>query len=143
MGDRKEAGWEDPGTRIHDEEDVEEFFGQLWVIPKSEKVRVPPRHPLLDRGGALFWVRRDLVRERNFKPEDCFPVGRADRIDQPATKLSFSRDIWASSSNRSSYADVLKNQSMAEQGGRWIWQPDPPRPRRPQGPRQPPPRQQQ
>jgi hypothetical protein len=33
----------------HEEEDVEEIYGQLWVIPKPDKVRVPTS--VLARGG--------------------------------------------------------------------------------------------
>jgi hypothetical protein len=36
------------------------------------------------------WVRRDLVRSREIKPEDCFPVGRHERIVDKPTTLSFS-----------------------------------------------------
>jgi hypothetical protein len=47
----------------HEEEDVEEIYNQLWVIPKPDKVWVPS--PALVRGGrgCLVWVRKDLLRE--------------------------------------------------------------------------------
>lgn len=47
----------------HEEEDVEEIYDQLWVIPKPDKVWVPS--PALVRGGrgCLVWVRKDPLRE--------------------------------------------------------------------------------
>jgi hypothetical protein len=41
-------------------DEIVEFFGQLWAIPGSERVRVP--NPNRDRG-CLVWVRKELVRE--------------------------------------------------------------------------------
>jgi hypothetical protein len=98
-----------------EDEIVEEFFGQLWVIPGSEKVRVP--NPNRDRGG-LVWVRKDLVREKKVGIEDCFPVRKGERFAGVPTQLSFSKDIWGKG-KKTSYVDILKR--FMEEGGRWVW----------------------
>ena len=136
-GGRSRKDGEDPAVRLHPEEEIASFFGQLWVIPSSTH-RQQPRVPQPE--GFIAWVRKDLVRSRSFTVEDCYPVRRSDRlIDQP-TRISFLRDIWGNSHQRKLYAEVVKE--MAEERGRWVWQPDrqqqrpqPPRPTR----RDPPP----
>jgi hypothetical protein len=50
---------------------VEELFGQLWVVPRLDKARVPA--PSIGRG-CLVSVRKDLVEARRARVEDCFPV---------------------------------------------------------------------
>jgi hypothetical protein len=67
-----------------EDESIEELFGQLWAIPNPDKARVP--NPT---GGErrLVWIRKDLVREKRFRPEDCFPMGRILRFDGPPTRL--------------------------------------------------------
>jgi hypothetical protein len=60
------------------------------VVPKPLVPRVLDSPP---HGGRLVWIRKDLVREKKVRPEDCFPVGRNQRIIHPVMKLSFSRDI--------------------------------------------------
>jgi hypothetical protein len=67
---------------------IEDFFSQLWSVPQPpEKARVLNQEI---NGGHLVWVRRDLVRSREIKAEDCFPVGRHERIVDKPTTLSFS-----------------------------------------------------
>jgi hypothetical protein len=103
---------------------IEDFFSQLWSVPQPpEKARVLNQEI---NGGHLVWVRRDLVRSREIKPEDCFLVGRHERIVDKPTILSFSRDIWAQGGSRLTFVEALKQSVMAE-GGRWIWQPERPR----------------
>jgi hypothetical protein len=99
---------------------VEEIFGQLWAVPKPDPPRVPQAPP---HGGCLVWIRRDLLREKQVRPEECFPVAHGQRIEGILVRLSFARDILAR--GKATYADVLKQSSMAE-GGRWIWQADKP-----------------
>jgi hypothetical protein len=95
-----------------DEDHVEEFFGQLWSIPHSlERARVSNQ---ASYGGHLVWIRSDLVKSRNIRPEDCFSVGRHEKIvDKPKT-VSFLRDIWARGGSHATFAEVLKQPSMAE-----------------------------
>jgi hypothetical protein len=68
------------------EEVVEELFCQLWVLPKPDKVWVLA----LNRGGCLVWVRRDLVREKRVRVEDCFLVHLYQRVEGVPTRLRFS-----------------------------------------------------
>jgi hypothetical protein len=105
---------------VESEEHVEEIFGQLWAIPNSEAARVP--HP--GYGSMLVWIRKDLVRERRIRLEDCFPVSRSHRIDKPPTRLYWAMDIWSGGSGKETYAEILKK--TMEEGGRWVWHPDRP-----------------
>jgi len=112
---------------VEDEEELVEFFGQLWVINSP-----PPRSrvPLASDATAtfnpwnLFWIRKELVRSKKISPEDCFPVRRSDRFDGPPVKLIFVKDIWGRGGEKDSYSAVLKRDSMAK-GGCWVWQPEP------------------
>jgi hypothetical protein len=96
-------------VELDQEEEIEEIFSQLWSVSKPEKARVTERK---GNGGVLIWIHNDLVRERRL--EDCFPVGKFQKLEATPTRLSFSRHT---------YADVLKRIPMV-QGGRWVWQPD-------------------
>jgi hypothetical protein len=96
-----------------DEKCVEELFMQLWVIPKIE-ARVPPKS---FHGGQLFWIRRNLVREKKDRPEDCFPVGSFQQVGKVATTLSLMRDIWASG-EKATYKEVLKSQREEDRCGK-------------------------
>jgi hypothetical protein len=85
----KRKNLEDRAVEESCEEDhIKDFFSQLWFVPQPpEKARVSNQEI---NGGHLVWVRRDLVRSREIKPEDCFPVGRHERIVDKPTTLSFS-----------------------------------------------------
>ena len=109
-------------AKLHPEEELESFFGQLWAVPSPPR-RHPPR---VSPEGLLFWVRKDLVRERRITIQECFPVRKSDRLDSKPIQLSFSRDIWGGPNCKDTYADVVKKRKMAEERGRWVWQPDPP-----------------
>jgi hypothetical protein len=65
-------------------ESIEELFSQLWAIPNPDKARVPN---LMQGERRLVWIRKDLMREKCFRPEDCFPVGRIQRFDGPPMRL--------------------------------------------------------
>jgi hypothetical protein len=65
-------------------ESIEELFGQLWAIPNPDKARVPN---LMGGERRLVWIRKDLVREKCFRPDDCFPMGRIQRFNGPPTRL--------------------------------------------------------
>jgi hypothetical protein len=101
-----------------EEEAVEEILGQLWVVPKPDKPRV--RRAMPD-GGCLVWIRRDWLRERQVRPEDCFPMSRSHKFLQHSKRVPLSELCCEGS--RPTYAKVLKRVPMAE-GGRWVWQPD-------------------
>jgi hypothetical protein len=104
------------------EESIEEIFGQLWAIPKVDKVRVPS--PQRHGKGMVVWIRKELVKNHCIGLEDCFPVSRFQKIDSEPTRLSFVQDIWGGG-DRATYAEILKRIPMAE-GGRWVWQVDQP-----------------
>jgi hypothetical protein len=107
-----------------EEDHVEEFYGQLWSIPPSPK-KDRASYQGSD-GGHLVWIRSDLVRSRSIRVEDCFLVGKHERIIDKSKKISFSCDIWAGGS-RATFAEALKQFPMVERG-RWVWQPERPRP---------------
>ncbi|TVU42393.1 hypothetical protein EJB05_08795, partial [Eragrostis curvula] len=136
-------------NRVQDEEAIEEFYGQLWAVPSEPKPRVSVA--AATGRGALFWVRKELVRARKFGIEDCYRVSRFDRIEAPPIHFSYSRDLWVWKNRRETYADILRMAEGSDQG-RWVWQPQRPQrpPPRPQmnynnqrGPPPPPPPQQQ
>lgn len=113
---------------IEEDEDIVEFFGQLWAIdspPRPVKPRVLSSSKSTPNLGNLFWIRRELVERKSFSPADCFPVGRFDRIEKQPVRIGFG-EIWSREEERKTYAQALKG-SMAEEG-RWVWQPEPRRP---------------
>ncbi|KAG2594366.1 hypothetical protein PVAP13_5NG627600 [Panicum virgatum] len=120
-----------------EEEQIEEHFGQLWAIPSpTARPRVPPTP---NSRGVLVWIRKELVQSKAFGADDCYPVLRSDRFEGPPTRISFSRDLWAQKTGRSTYAEILRRRPMTErEKGRWVWQPQPP-PKRYQGFPRPPP----
>ncbi|GJN34893.1 hypothetical protein PR202_gb23598 [Eleusine coracana subsp. coracana] len=94
------------------EEQIEEFFGQLWAIPLSPpRVRVPAAI-----ASTLGWVRKDLVRNLTFSPADFHPARTSDKwrgeVKQInlATRAKQKRELG-------SYAEAVKRSRMAEQGG--------------------------
>lgn len=110
----------DPVVEVEDEL-CEEIFGQLWAIPNSRAN--PKREIQREDGGCLVWIRKDLVREKWIRAEDCFPVTRSYRVREVPSSISFSRDILGRDGSKASYAEVLQRVPMAE-GGRWVWQPE-------------------
>lgn len=141
-----------PAPAVEGEESIIEFFGQLWAIdspppppPWGSRVSSSSTSPPADLG--LFWIRKELVEKRNFTAADCFPAQRSDRIESPV-RVRFS-EVWSRQQARETYAEVLKR--PMEEGGRWVWQPEPRRPPSPPprnqrvippGPQAPPPPQQ-
>jgi hypothetical protein len=57
-----------------------------------------------------------MARERNFHPEDCFPMSRSQRITKLAITVSFARGIWTRGGERVTYVEIVKWSSMAEGG---------------------------
>ncbi|XP_051226023.1 uncharacterized protein [Lolium perenne] len=107
-----------------DLEAVEEFFGQLWVVPGT-----PPPSPTSSRH-CLVWIRKDLAGSGRFTISDCFPALPAERF------LPVSRQVRVGRrQDRASYAEILARGSMASGGlgrgrGRGPLQaPPPPAPR--------------
>ena len=72
----------------------------------------------------IVWVRKDLVRDRNFSVTDCYPVSRSDRLIDKPIRICFSRDIWGRTHQRETYAEIVKR--MADERRRWAWQPERP-----------------
>jgi hypothetical protein len=74
----------------------------------------PPQRSRVLGGQHLVWVRRDLVQQKSFMSEDCFPI---DRERLPILKkISFWRDLWSSKTWQASFVDIVK---MAD-GGRGV-----------------------
>ncbi|TVT98735.1 hypothetical protein EJB05_55965, partial [Eragrostis curvula] len=94
-----------------EEGEVEDLFGQLWLIPndspKARVSRVPPPQ--------LFWIRKGLIGTRKLVWEDCHPVGAADRYVSKPILLNFARDFWAGDSRKPSFLQAVKS-SMGERG---------------------------
>lgn len=108
---------------LEDEEEIQNFWGQLWFVPKTNPVeRTRVREA---RGEDLVWIRRDLWLAKTFDTSDCHLVGDGDKWDALPSKLSFAENIWGEGKRRS-FARVLK-ETMAGRGrGRG------PRPRNPE-----------
>jgi hypothetical protein len=53
---------------MEEDESIEQFFGQLWVIPQLRSARVSQAPT------NLFWIRKDLWDSRSFQTNDCYPV---------------------------------------------------------------------
>ncbi|KAE8767974.1 hypothetical protein D1007_60616 [Hordeum vulgare] len=93
------------------EEEVEEFYGQLWVIPSpsrrqtSHKYRPPPPNPRSAIGSHLFWIKKNLLRSGCFSAEDCHPIIHPDRFDPIPTRFRICEEGAA---RRASFASVVK-----------------------------------
>ncbi|KAG2542723.1 hypothetical protein PVAP13_9NG657466 [Panicum virgatum] len=79
LGARSGGGGADPmaeeDRKLHPDEEIESFFGQLWAVhslPSRHQPRVP------GSVGFLAWVRKDLVREGRITIEECHPVKKSD-----------------------------------------------------------------
>jgi hypothetical protein len=81
-----------------EDEIVEEYFGQLWVIlsPRPPGARVLA----LRRHDPLVWIRLDLLVSSRFEEEDCFPARASDLDNHKPTNLSFSWDFWSRTQGR-------------------------------------------
>lgn len=98
------------------EDDVFDFFGQLWDVPspKPRRRRVPP---------TLVWIRRDLFEARKFSSSDYFPARVSPYLPVPKS-FSFAKD-WSAREGRSTYAEIIKMVGGGRGGGR---RPSNPRP---------------
>jgi hypothetical protein len=97
---------------LEDEEEIQNFWGQLWFVPKTNPVeRTRVREA---RGEDLVWIRRDLWLAKTFDTSDCHLVGDGDKWDALPSKLSFAENIWGEGKRRS-FARVLK-ETMAGRG---------------------------
>lgn len=104
-------------ARLAEEEDeVEEFWGQLWCIPQNKLKPQPSRARVgRDNRSNLVWVRRDLWRSKQFGVEDCHPVGEGDVWEDKPRKLNFAEVFWGGDQRRS-FLQAVKG-SMAGRGG--------------------------
>jgi hypothetical protein len=60
---------------VLDPDVVEEFFGQLWIIPDSPS---PPPRSTVNR--CLVWIHKDLLATNSFLLSDCFPAAAMDQF---------------------------------------------------------------
>jgi hypothetical protein len=93
-----------------DEGVIEEYFGQLWWIPRSPPPRVNQRSP------HLLWICKDLWEGKSFSMADCFPVQPGDVLKQDWKELDFARDVWGKG-ERDSFLQVLR-EGMAGRAAR-------------------------
>ncbi|KAE8782546.1 hypothetical protein D1007_44216 [Hordeum vulgare] len=102
-----------------DEEEVAEFYGQLWVIPSCARRQASFAHlPLLQNlplGSHLFWISKDLFRSRCFTAEDCYLVIHPGRFDPIPTQFQLECE-GIGPGNISFVAAVKKTM---EQRGQW------------------------
>lgn len=107
-----------------DEEDIEDFWGQLWFILKS-KPSLPRSRVRAKSGESLVWIRQDLWRAKAFSPADCYLVGESDTWVQSPQQLKFAELFWGEEKKRS-LAQVIKEAMAGHGRGRG------PRPRSPE-----------
>lgn len=92
-----------------DEGAIEEFFGQLWLVPPDPgKVRVPGRK------GKAIWIRRDLWDSKSFTHANCFPFKRGDCEPEIKREVILSQ-LQNGSQERASFVEVVKR-GMAGRG---------------------------
>jgi hypothetical protein len=119
---------EDPDPS-EDEGAIVEFFGQLWLVPEDRSPRIsksPRVRPGEGKGVRLVWIAREKWRNRDFEPEECFPVGDRDWwIEQPK-KFDFAEQIWGKGKKKT-FVQAVKSMVGRGRGGRG------PRPRIPEG----------
>jgi hypothetical protein len=122
-GYRVEGGSK-PRNPPREEEEIQDFWGQLWFFPNS-KPNPDPARVRARRGENLVWVRRDLWRAKTFVPSDCYPVGEGDLWIEPPSKLKFAELFWGDE-KKASFAQVVKGAMAGRGRGRG------PRPRTPE-----------
>lgn len=103
---------QDPDTQ--EEGAIQEFFGQLWLVPSSPKSSARSREEAKAAQEGLVWIRKDRWESNSFTPDDCFPVRGGDTLGKSPTRLDFAGRIWGEG-ERASFAQVVKN-SMANRG---------------------------
>jgi hypothetical protein len=89
-----------------DSEEIEDFWGQVWIIPNSKpgKARVRVKR-------SLVWIRRDLWVPKSFRASYCYSADSRDEWDVPMAKLNFAETFWGEG-KRKSFIKVVK-ESMA------------------------------
>ncbi|XP_044977603.1 uncharacterized protein LOC123444816 isoform X1 [Hordeum vulgare subsp. vulgare] len=108
------------GPHYSFEEEVADFYGQLWVIPspsrrqKRPKPCLPPPNPNFPLGSRLFWIRKDKFRSGCFSVEDCYPVVHPGRFDPIPTE--FQIDSGGLCPGKLSFVGAVKKK-MDQRGG--------------------------
>lgn len=107
-----------PGPEAHNplgEEEIQDFWGQLWSSPKSQA----PRGARVrgKKGENLVWVRRDLWESKDFSPGDCFLVREGDTLSGSPRRLDFAELFW-SDDKRRSFAQVVGDPMAGRGRGR-------------------------
>lgn len=116
-----------PATQ-EEEEVVQEWFRQLWLIPEPPASTNHRRHQgarVRDSHESLVWIRKDLWGARSFQPEDCFPVGRGDRWSDQPKDFNFAADCWAQGKKKT-FIQAVQSMAGRERGrGRGFRSPNP------------------
>jgi hypothetical protein len=67
--------------------EVEDLFGQLWLVPQLRKARVSHLN------SNPVWIHRDLWESRKFGAKDCHLVHEGDMLRSDLKQGSFAKDI--------------------------------------------------
>lgn len=97
-------------------EDVEDIFGQLWMVPSPPRHRPNPKLPPPPApAGSLFWICKDLVAAGSFLADDCHPAIRRPFDPNP---IQFHRLVEGIGPGSKSFAEVVKGEKlMADRRG--------------------------
>uniref|UniRef100_A0A453GXE4 Uncharacterized protein n=1 Tax=Aegilops tauschii subsp. strangulata TaxID=200361 RepID=A0A453GXE4_AEGTS len=103
-----------------DEEEVADFYGQLWVVPsprRHPRPHIPHHQPPNPKFAIpkLFWVRKDMFQSKSFTIEDCFPVPHPG-LDPTPTKFQITVPGFLLGSR--SFAEVVRDMENQGQGNR-------------------------
>lgn len=76
-------------SHVVDTLEVEEHFGQLWLIPSPPRRRHPTSQPLPPQAVSpsrfLCWIQKDLIELGSFTAADCHPAVRQAFDPSPKT----------------------------------------------------------
>jgi hypothetical protein len=128
---------------------IQEFFGQLWMIPDS-----PPPPNLCRRSHGtrvqvgddppenLVWIRRELWESKQFGVKDCYPVLEGDSWKNTPKKLGFASNLWAQGERKTFLQALMTGRGRGRgrgarpphPGEEWAWGQGWPHPHRPPPP---------
>jgi hypothetical protein len=94
--------------RLYEDEELVEFYGQLWSVSCPTAPRVSQIRP------NWFWIWRDLWETRSFSWKDCHSVKAEDTPRADSKEGKFAEDFWGGG-ELYSFRDVLKGE-MAGHG---------------------------
>jgi hypothetical protein len=105
-----------PHNLLWGDEDIYDFWGELWFIPNSLP-SLPRARVRVKEGENLVWIRRDLWRSKSFTPTDCFSIREGDSWSEAPSKLNFVELFWGDK-ERKSFFQVVKEAMVGRGRGR-------------------------